>query len=93
MIGQFIAKQVAGAVVKKVMEKRAIKKMRDYVEKPNDLDKQVKQMQKTISKQGRYIEELEKEVALLKVNSHPPVFKKNSYDKILKRLRKLENAK
>ena len=51
MIGQFIAKQVAGAVVKKVMEKRAIKKMRDYVEKPNDLDKQVKQMQKTISKQ------------------------------------------
>ena len=84
MIGQFIAKQVAGAVVKKVMEKRAIKKMRDYVEKPNDLDKQVKQMQKTISKQGRYIEELEKDVAQLKAEAHPPI------KGLERRLKKLE---
>ena len=84
MIGQFIAKQVAGAVVKKVMEKRAIKKMRDYVEKPNDLDKQVKQMQKTISKQGRYIEELQKDVAQLKAESHPPI------KGLERRLKKLE---
>ena len=75
------------------LNKREIKKLRKYVEDDNELDIQVKQMQKTISKQGKYIEELEKEVALLKVNSHPPVFKKNSHDKILKRLRKLENAK
>ena len=41
MIGQFIAKQVAGAVVKKVMQKRAMKKLKDYVEKPNDNNKSI----------------------------------------------------
>ena len=56
MIGQFIAKQVAGAVVKKVMQKRAMKKLKDYVEKPNDADKR--------------IDELEIEVAKLKRLSH-----------------------
>ena len=34
-------------------------------------DMQVKQMQKTLFKYGRYIEDLEKEVANLKANSHP----------------------
>ena len=50
MIGQFIAKQVAGAVVKKVMQKRAMKKLKDYVEKPNDLDKKVNTLQKKLNK-------------------------------------------
>ena len=34
-------------------------------------DKQIKQMQKTLFKYGRYIEDLEKDVAILKANSHP----------------------
>ena len=93
MLQAMLAKKAIDIILKKVMEKREIKKLRKYVEDDNELDIQVKQMQKTISKQGKYIEELEKEVALLKVNSHPPVFKKNSHDKILKRLMKLENAK
>ena len=93
MLQAMLAKKAIDIILKKVMDKREIKKLRKYVEEDNELDIQIRQAQKTITKQGRYIEELEKEVALLKVNSHPPVFKKNSLDKILKRLRKLENAK
>ena len=93
MLQAMLAKKAIDVILKKVMDKREIKKLRKYVEEDNELDIQMKQAQKTITKQGRYIEELEKEVALLKVNSHPLVFRKNSYDKILKRLRKLEDAK
>ena len=34
-------------------------------------DMQVNQMQKTLNKYGKYIEDLEKEVAILKAISHP----------------------
>ena len=57
---------------KKIASKnKALNKIMKYVDEPNELDIQVKQIQKTISKQGRYIEELEKEVAILKKDSHP----------------------
>ena len=42
-------------------------------------------------KYGKYIEELEKEVADLKGNSHPHIFTKEDYSKILERLDKIEN--
>ena len=35
------------------------------------MDKTIKQMQKTLNKYGRYIEDLEKEFAILKAISHP----------------------
>ena len=88
-----LAKKAMDIILKKVMEKREIKKLRKYVEDDNELDIQMKQAQKTIAKQGKYIEELEKEVALLKANSHPPIFSKKDYKNIAKRLKKLENAK
>ena len=47
----------------------------------------MKQVQKTISKQGKYIEELEKNVAILEKYSHPPI------DGLEKRLKKLEKEK
>ena len=71
MLGQFIAKKVAGAVVKKVMEKRAIKKIKEYVEQPNELDIQVKVLQKNYAKLGKENEEMQKEIAILRINSHP----------------------
>jgi hypothetical protein len=37
-----------------------------------DLEKQLNQVYKITSKQGKYIEEIEKNVALLKKDSHPP---------------------
>ena len=35
------------------------------------MDETINQMKKTLNKYGRYIEDLEKEVAILKANSHP----------------------
>ena len=46
-------------------------KIQKYVEQPNELDKQVKSLQKTVTKYGKYIEEVEKNIAILKKDSHP----------------------
>ena len=35
-----------------------LNKLLKYVEEPNELDKQVKSLQKTVSKYGKYIEEI-----------------------------------
>ena len=38
---------------------------------PEEIKKQISSLQRTMNKYGKYIEELEKEVAILKANSHP----------------------
>ena len=84
----WLAKQgvkALGKVADKVLKAREIKRLRDYVEKDNELDIQMKQIQKTVSKQGKYIEELEKNVAILKKDSHPPI------EGLENRIIKLEN--
>ena len=93
MIQGMIIKKVIDVVLKKIMEKHKLDKLQKYVEEDNELDVQVKQLQKTISKQGKYIEELEKDVAVLNKDSHPPVFGKKDYKDILKRLKKIEKEK
>jgi len=93
MLQGFIAKKTIDIILKQVMKKREINKLRKYVEEDNELDIQMKQLQKTVAKQGKYIEELEKEVAMLNKDTHPPIFSISDYKDILKRLRKLENAK
>ncbi len=92
MLQAIVAKKVIEMILKRVMEKKAIKNMRKYVEEENELDVQIKQLQKTVAKQGKYIEELEKNVAILSKDSHPPVFKKKEYKDILKRLKNLEKG-
>jgi len=93
MLQGLIAKKTIDIILKQVMKKREINKLRKYVEEDNELDIQMKQLQRTVAKQGKYIEELEKEVAILKKNAHPPIFSILDYKDILKRLEKLENAK
>ena len=61
MLQGIIIKKVIDIVLKKIMEKHKLDKLQKYVEEDNELDIQIRQMQKTITKQGRYIEELEKE--------------------------------
>ena len=90
MLQAFILKRVAGAILKKVMEKREIKKLKAYVEEPNELDMITKMHGKALDKYGRNIENLEKDVAKLSLDSHRPVFMKNDYKDIIKRLNKLE---
>ena len=91
MIQGLIAKKAIDVILKKVMEKRAIKNMKKYVEEDNELDIQMKQVQKTIAKQGKYIEELEKEVASLKSDSHAPIFSTKDYKDLLRRIKNLES--
>jgi len=93
MLQGLIAKKTIDIILKQVMKKREINNLRKYVEEDNELDIQMKQLQKTVAKQGKYIEELEKEVAILNKNAHPPIFSMSDYKNILKRLEKLENAK
>ena len=59
--------------------------------KQKELDRQMKSLQKTVNKNAKYIEELEKDVAILKKHSHPPLFTKKDKTNINKRLKKLEN--
>ena len=93
MLKAMIAKKGLDLILKKVMEKREIKRLRKYVEDDNELDIQMKQLQKTVAKQGRYIEELEKNIAIIDKDSHPPLFTLSDYKDILKRLEKLEDVK
>ena len=62
----FVAKKLIDVALKKIMKAREIKNLRKYVEEDNELDIQMKQLQKKVDLQGKYIEELEKDVAILK---------------------------
>ena len=77
-------------VIDEFKRRRDWKKIDEYVNKPNELDRQMKQVQKTSSKSLKYIEELEKDVAILRNESHPPIFDKSDLRKIERRLKKLE---
>ena len=96
MIQVFIVKLIIQSIHKAIQKKKRIKglgnlvKINDYVNKPNELDIKVKQQQKNINKALKYIEELEKEVGILKTDSHPPLFTKRDRASILRRLTKLE---
>ena len=85
MLQAILMKKVISIVMEKIAKKHRIKKLQDYVEKDNELDKQMAVLQKTVSKQGKYIEELEKEVAILRKDSHIPI------EGLESRLKKLEN--
>ena len=53
-------------------------------------NKQIDILWKAINKQGKYVEELEKEVAILKTNSHPPIFSKKMGEEFDQRLQYVE---
>jgi cytidylate kinase len=71
MLQAFIAKKAIDVILKKIMKQRELKNLKKYVEEDNELDIQVRQMQKTIANQGKTIEKNEVDIAILKVNSHP----------------------
>lgn len=59
-----------GIIIKKIvdiiMKQFKLDEIKKYVEEPNELDRQVKSMKKSINKYGKYIEEMEKDVADIK---------------------------
>ena len=90
MIPIWLGKMIAKRAIKAIKYKIDLKKIDKYVNKPNELDIQLKFLQRSVNKQGKYIEQLEKNVAILKRDSHPPIFGKDDYKDIIKRLKKLE---
>jgi peptidoglycan hydrolase CwlO-like protein len=48
------------------MKQFKLDKIQEYVEQPNELDKQVKSLKKSVNKYGKYIEEIEKDLAIVK---------------------------
>ena len=76
MLQGILVKKVLDLVMKHLMKNFALDKFDkivDYVEKPNDLDKQIDVLHKKIDKYGKYIEDLEKNVAEVKKVSHIPI--------------------
>ena len=71
MVQGLIVKWIIKAIMKAIQKKHDLKKIDAYVNKPNELDKQVKSLQKTVNKYGKYIEEAEKNIAILKKVAHP----------------------
>tara|TARA_R110002012_G_C11529438_1_gene600327 strand:- start:413 stop:676 length:264 start_codon:yes stop_codon:yes gene_type:complete len=78
MLQGIIVKKVLDLVMKKVLKQFKLDKIQKYVEEPNELDRQVKSLQKNINKYGKYIEEVEKDIAILKdvINSNKTMKKK-----------------
>ena len=66
MLQGIIVKKILDSIMKQLLKQFKLDKIQAYVEKPNELDKQMKQVQKNLSKYGKYIESLEKDVAILK---------------------------
>ena len=87
---KILGKWLSRKLIKAIKYKIDLKKIDKYVNKPNELDLQVKAHARALDKYGRTIEELETNVAILKADSHPPVFSTKEYKKILRRLNKLE---
>ena len=71
MIPIWLAKIAAKKLIKTIEYRVNLKKIDKYVNKPNELDKQMKQLQKTVSKYGKYIEQQDKKLAILQKDSHP----------------------
>ena len=84
MLQGILVKKVLDLVLKQLLKQFKLDKIQDYVEKPNELDKQVAVLQRKMDKYGKYIEEMEKDIAKIKSVAHTPV------DGLSGRLDKLE---
>ncbi len=58
----------------------------------DELSRKIDSLIRTVNKYGKYIEELEKDVAILKKDSHPPIFGVEDKDNIIEKLKKLEKG-
>ena len=87
MLQGILVKKVIDLVMKHLMKNFALEKFDkivDYVEKPNDLDKQIAVFQKKMTKYGKIMEQMENDIAKLKSVAHTPI------SDLTKRLKKLE---
>ena len=88
-----IVKILINAIIKALNKRFNLNNIKSYVEDDNELDIKMKTALKRGRKNAKYIEELEKDVANLKRDSHPPIFGKKDKNDIIKRLKKLEKER
>ena len=88
-----IVKILINAIIKALNKRFNLNNIKSYVEDDNELDIKMKTALKNLRKNAKYIEELEKDVANLKRDSHPPIFGKKDKNDIIKRLKKLEKER
>ena len=88
-----IVKILINAIIKALNKRFNLNNIKSYVEDDNELDIKMKTALKNLRKNAKYIEELEKDVAILKKDSHPPIFGKKDKRDIIKRLKKLEKER
>ena len=88
-----IVKLLINAIIKALNKRFNLNNIKSYVEDDNELDIKMKTALKNLRKNAKYIEELEKDVAILKKDSHPPIFGKKDKNDIIKRLKKLEKER
>ena len=93
LIGKLIGNAIEKKIKSKISDKFNLDKIKSYVEDDNELDLISKMHGKALDKYGRTIENNEKEIAILKKNSHPPIFTEKDIKGILKRLKKLEKRR
>ena len=66
-----ILKFLIKTIIKALDKRFNLRNIKKYVEEDNELDIKMKTALKNSSKNAKYIEELEKDVAILKKDSHP----------------------
>ena len=77
MIQVLVVKLIISAIKDSIDKKKKIKGLQnlkridDYVNKENELDKQMKQVQKNQAKILKNQENIEKDIGILKTDSHP----------------------
>ena len=64
MIQGMIAKKLIDFALKKIMEKKEVKKLRKYVEEDNELDLITKMHGKALDKYGKALEEIQIDLAI-----------------------------
>ena len=92
-IKQIIIKWFFGDIFAEIKGNKEWKNISNYVNKDNILDLQMNASRKQISRYGKTMEELEKTVATLRRESHPPIFGEKDKEDILKRLIKIEKRR
>ena len=106
MIPIWLIKFAGNRIYKAIKHNKELKKIDKYVNKPNELDIKIKDLEnanvilskeldlmyKKADKYGKYIEELDTKVATLSIDSHPPIFGNKDKNNIIKRLTKLEKG-
>lgn len=87
----WFAKKLLGGITTKVMKARELKLLRKGNKKKDINQLQITQLQKTTSKLGKYVEEIHKDVAILKSDSHPPLFTRNDLISIQREIKNLSD--